>query len=63
MNGRTRQTIKTSLSIDRDVLENAKAVANLQGYRHSFSAYITETLRRDIQCHQLRKPQSASIPA
>jgi hypothetical protein len=58
---RGRQTIKTSISIDREVLANAKAVARLLGFRHSLSAYITETISRDIECHLPKKHPSALI--
>jgi hypothetical protein len=57
-----KQTIKTSFSIEPDLLEQAKVVARLKGYRFSFSAYISDVLQKDVECRLgLKKHQSASI--
>lgn len=61
---RGQQTIKTSFSVEPSLLEEAKLTARIKGYRFSFSGYISDLLRKDIErCRlELRKPQSHSIP-
>jgi hypothetical protein len=53
-----KQTVKTSFSIEPDLLQQAKVVASLTGYRFSFSAYLSDVLRKDIEC-RLKRPVSA----
>lgn len=43
------KTINTSLSFEPELLEDAKTIAKLAGYRHSFSAYVSELIRKDIE--------------
>jgi hypothetical protein len=43
------KTVNTSLSFEPELLENAKAIAKMAGYRHSFSAYVSEVIRKDIE--------------
>jgi hypothetical protein len=43
------KTINTSLSFDPELLEDAKTIAKLAGFRHSFSAYVSELIRKDIE--------------
>lgn len=43
-------TVKTSISIDSDLLEDSRAIARLRGFRHSYSAYVANLLRKDMEC-------------
>lgn len=59
---RRQQTVKTSFSIEPALLEEAKAVARVTGYKFSFSGYVSDLLRKDIDRWrlELKKPQSHS---
>jgi hypothetical protein len=52
-------TVKTSISIDRDLFSISKEIARQAGYRYSFSRYINDLLRADASCRLQRKPALA----
>jgi hypothetical protein len=43
------KTINTSLSFEPDLLDDAKTIARLAGFTHSFSAYVADLIRKDIE--------------
>lgn len=51
------RVIPHSFSIEPDLLEDAKRLAKLRGYRYSFSAWITDIIRKEISCLQNEKHQ------
>lgn len=53
------KTAKTSISLEPDLLVLSRAVASQRGYRHSFSAYVAQLLRKDVECLAITKPPSA----
>lgn len=53
-----QRTVKTSISLEPDLLELSRAVARTRGYRHSFSAYVAQLLRKDVECLATIKPLS-----
>lgn len=56
-----RGVVTVTISIDQDVLTAARLVARLSGFKHSFSAYVTNTLKKDQKCLQNSlQSQSAS---
>lgn len=40
-----KQTVKTSISLERELYRQSKLVAELSGYRFSFSAFVADALR------------------
>lgn len=55
----TKQTVVTGLSIEPDLLALAKARAKACGFKFSFSAYVADVLRRDIQCLATQSPSGS----
>lgn len=43
------KTINTSLSIEPKLLEDAKTIARLAGFEYSFSAYVRDLIRKDLE--------------
>lgn len=39
-----------TLSFEPGLLQSAKLLAQVSGYRFSFSAYVNDLIRKDIQC-------------
>lgn len=42
-------TVRLCATVEPDVLEDAQLVAKLSGFRFSFSAYINDLMKRDVQ--------------
>lgn len=55
--------VKTSISLEPDLLVLSRAVAGHRGYRHSFSAYVAQLLRKDVECLAHTKPLSVLTPS
>lgn len=50
LNQRLGQTVRTSLTLEPQVLRLSKELAQRSGYQFSFSAYVNEILKKEIQC-------------
>jgi hypothetical protein len=50
-----KSTINTSISIEPGLLDNARTVARMVGYKHSLSAYVCDLILRDIECRMTRR--------
>jgi hypothetical protein len=44
------KVIKTSFSVEPELLETSKLVARMLGYRFSYSAYVSDLIRKDVEC-------------
>lgn len=44
-----KKMVRTSVTWEPDNLNNGKTIAKLIGYRHSFSAYVNELVRKDVE--------------
>jgi len=54
--------VKASISLEPEVFTRGKAVAREVGYMFSFSAYVNDLIKKDIQCRVASsRPQLASI--
>jgi hypothetical protein len=46
------KVVKTSFSIDPELLEDAQFLARRSGYRYSFSAWVSDVIKKEIdKCH------------
>jgi len=59
-----KRTVVTGLSIEPELLEVAKIKAKMSGFRFSFSAYVSELLRKDTEClaHTNQQRSATTIP-
>ena len=56
------KVIKTSFSVEPELLETAKLVARMIGYRYSFSAYVSDLIRKDVECRTNKTTSTRSAP-
>jgi hypothetical protein len=56
---KTRNSERVTVSVEPEVLQAARVLARQSGYPYSFSAYLNDVLRREIQCHvlQVKRPE------
>lgn len=55
--------VKASISLEAEVFNMGRAIAKQIGYTFSFSAYVNELIKKDIQCRVTSpRPQSALTP-
>ncbi len=45
------KVVKTSVSMEPELLEIAQVIAKQSGYRYSFSAWVSDVIRKEIECH------------
>lgn len=45
-----KRTVVTGISFDPQLLELGRQKAKLCGFQFSFSAYVSELVRKDVQC-------------
>ncbi len=50
----TRQTVKTSITLEPELYRQAKLVADVSGYRFSFSGFVADLLREKLKCQNQR---------
>lgn len=51
-----KRTVATSITLEPELYSQAKMLAEISGYRFSFSGFVADVLREKIQCQQIRKP-------
>jgi hypothetical protein len=49
------RVITRSFSIEPELLDQAQHLARLRGYRYSFSAWVSDLIRKELDCLQNEK--------
>jgi hypothetical protein len=48
-----KATVITSVSLEPELLASAKMLANISGYRFSFSAFLSDLIKKELECQRI----------